>query len=282
MRPSHPPPRQVWAAGTRPGPSVRSASPFVASSLRRFVASGFTLIELLVVIAIVALLIAMLLPAIRQAKEQGVVTQCLSNLRQIGIGFQMYLNDYDQRFYEFRQSTGPPWREFAQGGRPHTGVVDPRPLNVYVERQDGFRCPGDNGREENPYVAIKPTIFDDTGSSYIFNSPGISAMWGDTSANPNSDRHIDSDAERILEPPRFVLMADYTLLDLNWNAATGEPVTGWEFPTGLGGSSRFHNAFNNRSNCNMVFADGHAAYLDGIEGEGGSGSRFLILAHRDW
>ena len=77
-------------------------------------------------------------------------------------------------------------------------------------------------------------------------------------------------------------MADYTLIDLNWHAATGEPVTGWEFPTGLGGSSRFHNAFNNRSNCNMVFADGHAAYLDGIEGEGGSGSRFLILAHRDW
>jgi prepilin-type N-terminal cleavage/methylation domain-containing protein/prepilin-type processing-associated H-X9-DG protein len=108
---------------------------------------AFTLIELLVVIAIIGILAAMLFPVFARARESARKTQCLANVKNIAMGYQIYLSDYD-RFppSEHRAEV----IDYFNGGGPHEGCGC----------GGGRSCCTDRISQANPYLKV-PVILDE-------------------------------------------------------------------------------------------------------------------------
>ncbi|HEU5397232.1 MAG TPA: prepilin-type N-terminal cleavage/methylation domain-containing protein [Verrucomicrobiae bacterium] len=198
--------------------------------------AAFTLIELLVVIAIIAILAAILLPALAAAKQRAWTIGCNSNLRQIGLGMKLYADENGEFYPE-------------SGGKIVWNAVDGttgkaswmQQIFSYVGNTNVYHCPANQ--------MLRPDL---QSTFNYFN--------GDRAAYLVDDKFASVDGRKIAYPSAFVLSGDTVDFDLDdadkddytQNCVGGEENgTPWE-------EWQAH-----RKGQNVLFADGHAQWFKG-------------------
>jgi prepilin-type N-terminal cleavage/methylation domain-containing protein/prepilin-type processing-associated H-X9-DG protein len=232
---------------------------------------GFTLIELLVVISIIAVLSAILFPVFAKAREKARQTQCVSNLRQIGLASMQYCMDSDDLL--------PP----ADGSTPSMYIIAAR-LQPYVKSFAIFRCPSssisagafqakqkyynallppDDGCVGLPHSTAgapyyqdiyPPTDYSANQSIYQWHSGGCSGAWG------GYGEAYSQDSPNISSPSRMVYAIDFP------------PATFIAPGAGFWGSVGAQADGRHSDGSAVLFIDGHskwypysALYPEGVE-----------------
>ena len=241
---------------------------------------GFTLIELLVVIAIIAILAAMLLPALAKAKQKAITGYCLNNQKQLILGWKMYADDNNDRLVGASCNSAADWRISPAGSgfqmpTVPAGMSAGQDINKFLDEQgfmqgglfrycknaDVMHCPGDS--------RFRST------DNFAFDSYSVANGMNGDSGGSHPHPPVTKQAAIVHPTDRFVFLEEndpraqssgpYTVYE-NINSWT-LPVTGGTFPpnwTGLtwwDGPAAFHG-----SSETFGYADGHAAVRKWVDG----------------
>ncbi|MDD3925935.1 MAG: DUF1559 domain-containing protein [bacterium] len=226
---------------------------------------GFTLIELLVVIAIIAILAAILFPVFGNARKKARQATCASNMKQLGLAFQMYLQDWDETFI--------PWTRTGDSEQVWNWEVGLY-TSKYVPNAAVFVCPEAIG------VHFRADTFTNVPfpvTNFYYSSYGYNYLHIGTSYRYTSPFAIASPAAHmsdIARPSDTVLIGEVKL----WNVGASR----WQGAVRLddgksGGAPAYRFDDRHSAGSNVLWVDGHVTWVNNAygtiqHGDAGSGT----------